>query len=72
VKLPRATRPFVKINGEIRYLWRAVDHKGEVLESFVSKRRDRKAVLKFLRKALKRHGQPEIADSDTIRPPIPT
>ena len=34
---------FVKINGETYYLWRAVDHEGEVLESYVSKRRDRKA-----------------------------
>ena len=29
---------FVKINGERYYLWRAVDHEGEVLESYVSKR----------------------------------
>ena len=36
---------FVKINGEIRYLWRAVDHEGEVLEAIVTKRRDRKAAL---------------------------
>ncbi len=28
---------FVKINGETHYLWRAVDHEGEVLESFVTK-----------------------------------
>ena len=41
---------FVKINGETHYLWRAVDHEGEVLESYVTKRRDRKAALKFLRK----------------------
>ena len=34
---------FVKINGETHCLWRAVDHEGEVLESYVSKRRDRKA-----------------------------
>ena len=34
---------FVKINGEKHYLWRAVDHKGEVLESFFTKRRDRNA-----------------------------
>ena len=27
---------FVKINGERHYLWRAVDHEGEVLESYVS------------------------------------
>ena len=45
---------FVRINGETHYLWRAVDHEGEVLESFVTKRRDRKAALKFLRRALKR------------------
>ena len=34
---------FVKINGKTHYLWRAVDHEGEVLEVFVTKRRDRKA-----------------------------
>lgn len=49
---------FVKINGEMHYLWRAVDHEGEVLDSFVSKTRDRKAALKFLRKAMRKHGQP--------------
>ncbi|MEP4785791.1 MAG: IS6 family transposase, partial [Erythrobacter sp.] len=50
---------FVKINGETHYLWRAVDHEGEILESYVTKKRDKKAALKFLRKALKRHGQAE-------------
>mgnify|MGYP001815453461 CR=1 FL=1 len=34
---------FVKINGERHYLWRAVDHEGEVLESFVTKTRDKRA-----------------------------
>jgi putative transposase len=43
----------VKINGETHYLWRAVDHEGEVLESFVSRRRDRKASMDFLRKIMK-------------------
>jgi putative transposase len=38
----------------MHYLWRAVDHEGDVLESYVTKRRDRKAPLKFLRKAIKR------------------
>ena len=38
------------------YLWRAVDHEGEVLESFVTKARDKAAALKFIKKALKRHG----------------
>ena len=36
---------FVKINGETHYLWRAVDHEGEVLEVYATKRRDRKAAL---------------------------
>ena len=58
---------FVKINGETRYLWRAVDHEGEVLEAFVSKRRDRKAALKFLRKLLKRHGPAQTIVTDRLR-----
>jgi len=58
---------FVKINGEMHYLWRAVDHEGEVLESFVTKRRDRKAALKFLRKTMKRHGRPNIFVTDMLR-----
>ena len=40
---------FVRINGEMHYLWRAVDHGGEVLEVFATKCRDRKAALKFLK-----------------------
>lgn len=58
---------FVKINGEQHYLWRAVDHEGEVLESFVTKSRDRKAALKFLRKAMRRHGRPESVVTDKLR-----
>ena len=57
----------VKINGERRYLWRAVDHEGEVLESFVTKTRDKKAALKFLRKAMRRHGRPEVIVTDKLR-----
>ena len=58
---------FVKINGERHYLWRAVDHEGEVLESFVTKVRDKKAALKFLRKAMRRHGRPEVVVTDRLR-----
>ena len=45
---------FVKINGERHYLWRAVDHEGEVLESYVTKKRDKKEALKFMKKAMRR------------------
>lgn len=58
---------FVKINGERHYLWRAVDHEGEVLESFVTKKRDKKAALKFLRKLLKRHGHAHEIVTDRLR-----
>ncbi len=58
---------FVKINGEQHYLWRAVDHEGEVLESFVTKRRDKKAALKFLRKLMRRYGQPHEIVTDCLR-----
>ena len=58
---------FVKINGETHYLWRAVDHEGEVLESFVTKRRDRKAALKFIRKSMKRYGRPHVLVTDKLR-----
>jgi putative transposase len=58
---------FVKINGERHYLWRAVDHEGEVLESFVTKTRDRKAALKFLKKAMRKHGGPESIVTDKLR-----
>jgi putative transposase len=58
---------FVNINGKTHYLWRAVDHEGEVLESFVTKRRDRKAALKFLRKTIKRYGPPHVLVTDKLR-----
>ena len=58
---------FVKINGETHYLWRAVDHEGEVLETYVTKRRDRKAALKFLRKLMKRYGSPTVIVTDRLR-----
>ena len=58
---------FVGINGETLYLWRAVDHEGEVLESFVTKRRDRRAALKFLRKTMKRYGPPKVIVTEKLR-----
>ncbi|MEO1107800.1 MAG: IS6 family transposase [Pseudomonadota bacterium] len=58
---------FVTINGERHYLWRAVDHEGEVLESYVTKTRDKKAALKFLRKAMRKHGRPELIVTDRLR-----
>ena len=58
---------FVRINGETHYLWRAVDHEGEVLEVFATKRRDRRAALKFLKRTMKRYGRPRSIVTDRLR-----
>jgi putative transposase len=58
---------YVKLNGEMVYLWRAVDQEGEVLESFVTKTRDNQAALTFMKKALKRHGSREAITTDGLR-----
>ena len=58
---------YVKMNGEMVYLWRAVDQEGEILESYVTKTRDKDAALTFMKKALKRHGSPETITTDGLR-----
>ena len=58
---------YVKINGEMHYLWRAVDQEGEVLESYVTKARDVKTALRFLKRALRRHGSPAEITTDGLR-----
>ena len=57
---------YVKLNGEMVYLWRAVDQEGEILESFVTRKRDKKAALTFMKEALKRHGSPEKITTDGL------
>ncbi len=57
---------FVKIAGETHYLWRAIDHEGEVLEAYVTKTRDKAAALKFLRKAMTRYGNPKVVVTDGL------
>jgi transposase-like protein len=57
---------YVKLNGEMIYLWRAVDHEGEVLESYVTKSRDKEAALRFMKKTLKRYGSPERITTDGL------
>ena len=58
---------YVRVNGEWVYLWRAVDHEGEILESYVTKTRDKAAALTFMKKILKRHGGTEKIVTDGLR-----
>ena len=57
---------FVKINGKLCYLWRAVDHEGEVLEMVVTAKRDKAAALKFLKRIMKKYGQPRSVVTDGL------
>jgi putative transposase len=47
---------YVKLGGEMVYLCRAVDEEGEILESYVTRTRDKDAALRFIKRAMKRHG----------------
>lgn len=57
----------VKINGETRYLWKAVDHEGEILESFVTRKRDKSAALSSFKNTLKRHSKLETIVTDGLQ-----
>src|SRR5215469_1133167 len=68
MQLPRATRLVVRIAGKRMYLWRAVDHEGEVLDMLVQSRRDSRAALRLMRKLLKKQGfVPKLLVTDKLR-----
>jgi putative transposase len=52
---------FVKINGKLCYLWRAVDHESEVLEAVVTAKRDKVGARKLLKRIMKKYGRPRTA-----------
>src|SRR4051812_27514478 len=52
-------RDLLKVRGQWRYLYRAIDSNGDTVEFWFSERRNLTAAKRFLRKALKRHGRPE-------------
>ena len=59
---------YLKIDGKLTYLWRAVDAEGEVLDVLVQSRRDRRAALKLMRKLLKKYAMvPDRLVTDDLR-----
>jgi putative transposase len=58
---------FVKVNGKLCYLWRAVDHEGEVLEAVVTSKRDKAAAVKLLKRIMKKYGRPQGIVTDRLR-----
>ncbi|WP_434777997.1 IS6 family transposase [Neisseria sp. Ec49-e6-T10] len=58
---------FCKINGQIVYLWRAVDQDGQTIDILVQKKRDSKAAKRFLQKLRKQGGQPRLIVTDKLK-----
>src|ERR1700722_5298280 len=58
---------FVKVNGKLCYLWRAVDHESEVLEAVVTAKRDKAAARKLLKRIMKKYGRPRTIVTDRLR-----
>ena len=56
----------MKVNGKLRYLWRAVDREGEVLEAVVTSKRDKVAALKLLKRIMKKYGRPRSIVTDGL------
>src|SRR5215211_5722028 len=56
-----------RIAGSRMYLWRAVDHEGEILDMLVQRRRDKRAALRLMRKLLKKQGfTPKLLTTDKL------
>ena len=67
-KFLRATHLYLKIDGRMVYLWRAVDAEGEVLDVLVQSKRNKHAALKLMRKLLKKQGfAPKLLVTDKLR-----
>ena len=58
----------VRIAGRRMYLWRAVDHEGDVLKILVQHRRDKCAAVKLMCKLFRKHGfAPKTVTTDKLR-----
>jgi putative transposase len=55
----RADETYIKIRGQWRYLYRAVDRSGQTIDFLLTARRDKQATLRFFRKAIRQHGLPD-------------
>jgi putative transposase len=55
----RMDETYIKIKGVWRYLYRAVDKQGQTIDFLLTEQRDEEAALRFLKKAIRRHGVPE-------------
>ena len=55
----RMDETYIKVKGQWRYLYRAVDKQGQTIDFLLTEHRDEEAARRFLKKAIRRHGVPE-------------
>ncbi|WP_272516429.1 MULTISPECIES: IS6 family transposase [unclassified Providencia] len=60
----RMDETYIKIKGQWKYLYRAVDTTGQTIDFLLTAKRDAAAALRFFRKAIRHHGEPEIVTID--------
>jgi putative transposase len=60
----RMDETYIKVKGEWRYLYRAVDKYGQTIDFLLTEHRDTEAALRFLKKAIRRNGLPTMITID--------
>jgi putative transposase len=58
------THPYIKVKGEWKYYYRTVDRNGETVDFLLTARRDKKAALRYLKKAIGSNGKPSLINID--------
>ena len=60
-------KTYIKIKGQWKHLYRAVDTQGQTIDFLLTTKRDTAATLRFFRKAIRHHGEPEVITIDKSR-----
>lgn len=60
----RMDETYIKVKGQWKYLYRAVDRVGQTIDFLLTAKRDAAAALRFFRKAIRHHGEPEVVTID--------
>lgn len=60
----RMDETYIKVKGQWKYLYRAVDSNGQTIDFLLTAKRDAAAALRFFRKAIRHHGEPEVVTID--------
>jgi transposase-like protein len=60
----RMDETYIRVKGQWKYLYRAVDTDGQTIDFLLTAKRDAAAALRFFRKAIRQHGEPEVVTID--------